>query len=119
VIKVLLSFKNAALDPLFWMVHGSVERLFQKSVFSDIFTDMDYPMKEADGLPCSGDNSTSLKFWLNGFYFVDESIRADNLTNAELTNILVPTSDEYRDLINFVYDTGDYSYCSDSDSWFA
>jgi hypothetical protein len=111
-----LAGSGAALDPLFWVAHGSVERLFQKAVFSDIFSDMDYV--SGDEFFCSGHDAESAKFWLQGLYFVDESIKAEELTNAELTAILVPTSDQYRDLVNFVYDTADFSYCPDSDAWF-
>jgi hypothetical protein len=116
VTKLSFPFDETAMDPLFWVAHGAVERLFQKAVFSNIFSDMVYP--NAEELSCSGHDSGSSKFWLQGYYFADESIKSEELTNAELTNILVPTSDEYRDLINFVYDTADYSYCEDSESWF-
>lgn len=68
---------------------------------------------------CSGHNAESTRAWLNGFYLSDESINTAELTNAELTAILDPTSDKYRDLVNFVYDTGSYSWCEDSESWFA
>ena len=67
---------------------------------------------------CSGHSATATKFWLTGFYFNDETVKAEELTNAELTVVLDPTSTEYRDLVNFVYDTGSYSWCANSDSWF-
>jgi hypothetical protein len=105
------------LDPLFWVAHGAVERLFQKSVFSGIMSNMEYT--DDDTFYCSGHGAESPKSWLEGFYFIDESIKTEELTNTELTAILVPTSDEYRDLVNFVYDTQSYSFCDDSDAWFA
>ena len=30
---------GAAMDPLFWVAHGSVDRLFQRVMFADVFTD--------------------------------------------------------------------------------
>ena len=102
------------MDPLFWVAHGAMERTFQKSVYEGIFSDMDFTKISH----CSGHNFDSTKDWLNGFYFSDENIIASELTNAQLTAALSPTSDEYRDLINFIYDIGDYSWCTDSDTWF-
>ena len=103
-----------ALDPLFWVAHGAMERMFQKAVFAGIFTDMDYTSSDH----CSGHDSEIGKYWLKGFYFANETIAAIDLTNSELTAILDPTSHKYRDLINFVYDTSSYSWCAAADSWF-
>jgi hypothetical protein len=105
---------DSALDPLFWVAHGSMERMFQKAVFAGIFTDMEYTSSDH----CSGHDSSIGKYWLNGFYFANETISAIDLSNSELTAILDPTSHKYRDLINFVYDTSSYSWCENSDAWF-
>ena len=114
-----LAGSAAAQDPLFWVAHGSVERLFQRAVFENMFTDMIYNDGYVFPSYCSGHAGDATKSWLKGFYFVDESIAAETLTNAQLTAYLVPDSDEYRDLINFVYDSGDFSsFCADSNSWF-
>ena len=102
------------MDPLFWVAHGAMERVFQKSVFEGIFSDMKFDTTSR----CSGHDFASPKGWLEGFYFSDESVEASHKTNAELTAFLDPTTDEYRDLINFVYDTNSYSWCADSETWF-
>ena len=103
-----------ALDPLFWVAHGALERTFQRGVFSGTFGDLEYYRVGH----CSGHDSSSSKFWLQGFYFTDETVLVENISNANLTAILNPLSDEYRDYINFIYDTGTFDWCTDSDSWF-
>ena len=103
------------MDPLFWVAHGAMERTFQKSVFSGIFSDMSYTKSGH----CSGHSATDSKYWLTGLYFTNETINVEELTNAELTAILDPSSVQYRDLVNFVYDTASYSWCEGSDAWFA
>jgi hypothetical protein len=30
---------GAAIDPLFWVAHGAVERLFQRIIFEDVLVD--------------------------------------------------------------------------------
>ena len=83
-------------------------------VLSDTtYSDEEYPQI------CSGHKSTSTKAWLAGFSFLDETVEAQGLTNSELSDILNPTSDEYRDYINYVYDSMTYPWCEDSDSWFS
>ena len=115
-LYLFYQFRNfIALDPLFWVAHGAMERTFQKSVFSGIFTDMIYNTSDK----CSGHDSSESKYWLKGLYFVDETVGTHELSNEELTGILDPSSDQYRDLLNFVYDTSSFDFCSDSDSWFA
>jgi hypothetical protein len=102
------------MDPLFWVAHGAMERIFQKSVFAGIFSDMVYSTVDH----CEGHSAQSVKSWLNGYYFEDESVDTSTLTNAELIGILDPSSDKYRDYLNFVYDTFSFDWCSSSDSWF-
>ena len=103
-----------AMDPLFWVAHGAIERMHQKATISGMFSEMKY----ASHNHCSGHSATGLKTWLTGFYFTDESIAPELLTNAELTNILNPKSTEYRDLLNYVYDTNSYDWCANSATWF-
>lgn len=91
-----------------------MERTFQKTVVENMMSDMNY-VKTGH---CSGHSATSTKAWLDGFYFSNESVISTALTNAELTAILDPTSDKYRDLVNFVYDTGSYSWCPEANYWF-
>lgn len=106
---------GAATDPLFWVSHGAVERLMQRVVFEDVLTDYTYPKQQGG---CSGHISTGTKYWLKGFFFEDKSVNTYTLTNAALTSILVPTTDEYRDYINYVYDKSDFTMCQQSASWF-
>ena len=101
---------GAATDPLFWVSHGNVERLMQKVLLANVLTDKVYP-------ECSGHARDGVKPWLQGFYFEDSVHDAANITNAQLLQILDPSSSEYRDLVNYVYDSGDLS-CSGAESWF-
>jgi hypothetical protein len=91
-----------------------MERLFQRSVFGNKLRDMSYTSTSA----CSGHDYAAPKTWLDGFFFSDESVVAQKVNNAELTAILDPRSDKYRDYINFVYDSESYAYCNNSASWF-
>jgi hypothetical protein len=111
-----LAGSGAALDPLFWVAHGAVERLYQKSVFAGIFTDMTY--ERSYDFPCSGHDADATKAWLEGFYFVDKTVVAETCTNEQLTMILNPTSEEFRDLMGYVYDHNGFDWCPGSDSWF-
>ena len=107
-------YTKTALDPLFWVAHGSMERVFQKLIFTGEFSDMEYSATSH----CSGHDSGSSKSWLEGFYFLDETVVAENVGNGNLTAILDPRSDLYRDLVSFVYDMESFSWCENSASWF-
>jgi hypothetical protein len=107
---------GAATDPLFWVAHGAVERLFQRVVFENVLSDKTYFNSKRND--CSGHVDDGTKLWLEGLYFEDETIKVSELTNVELSNILDPTSDEYRDYINFVYEDSDWSWCDGFDTWF-
>jgi hypothetical protein len=104
---------GAATDPLFWVAHGAVERLFQRSVFANVMTDTIYPIQE--NARCSGHNAESPKSWLKGLKLMDESVNVEKLTNIELSDILNPTSDAHKDYINFVYDSSSFPWCSGID----
>lgn len=106
---------GAAMDPLFWVAHGSVERLMQRVLFANMTSDTKYSSMDDH---CSGHSATGTKAWLKGFYLLDESIETQKLTNTDFAAILNPTTDEYRDLVNFVYDVTDFSWCDGSDAWF-
>ena len=45
------------------------------------------------------------KYWLTGFFFSDETVAVEQLTNEELSQVLTPTTELYRDYVNFVYDS--------------
>ena len=97
------------------MAHGAMERTFQKSVLAGIFSDMEFNTVDK----CGGHDYATAKNWLSGFHFPDDTIQAQKLSNQALTAILDPSSDSYRDLINFVYDTSAIEECDGSEDWFA
>ena len=68
---------------------------------------------------CSGHTSTGKKAWLSGLYFEDTTIDVSQLTNTELATILDPTSDTYRDYINYVYEDSNWSWCDGFNDWFS
>ena len=112
-----LAGSGAPLDPLFWVAHGAVERLYQKSIFSNIFSDMTY--ERAYDFPCSGHDKDATKSWLEGYEFIDKTVQSNTLTNEQLTMILNPTSDEYRDLVSYLYDTDRFDWCPGAEeTWF-
>eukprot|EP01035_Chromulina_nebulosa_P019380 gene19380-25248_t len=106
-----LTGSGAATDPIFWVVHGGVERLMQKIYFDGILTDYDY--FEGNNNMCSGHLQFGMKDWLEGYKFQDTSIEAQFVTNDQLAAYLNPLSDLYRDQIDFVYDHNDWdTICS-------
>jgi len=96
-----MASSGAANDPLFWVAHGAIERLYQRVVFEGVLADKLYVNPKRN--ECSGHTADGTKAWLTGYYLQDESVDAATLTNAELAEILDPTSDKYRDLLDFVY----------------
>jgi hypothetical protein len=78
-----------------------LERLLQKIVFSGITSDIDYA---SDDDRCSGSAEDGTKYWLKGYYFMDESVLTHELTNSEINAILDPNSDEFKNYMNYVYD---------------
>jgi len=109
---------GAATDPLFWVAHGAIERLFQAAIFNDITADTAYPTDTTD--LCSGHAIDGTKAWLEGFYLEDESVNTYEITNGVLTEeVLNPTTTSYKNYISYVYDRKDFSFCPDSESWFA
>jgi hypothetical protein len=112
-----MASSGAAMDPLFWVAHGAIERLFQRVTFDGTLADRTYatPMRNAG---CSGHTADGTKEWLRGLYFQDTTVNAHELTNAQLAAILDPTSDSYRDMIDFVYEDSTWSWCSGSENWF-
>jgi len=110
---------GAATDPLFWVAHGAIERLFQRAVFSNILSDKEYGVGNGRMDTCSGHTVTGTKAWLKGFYFDGASEDASKLTNVDLTEILDPSSEKYRDNINYVYDDSTWSFCEGSELWFS
>ena len=98
---------SAAVDPLFWIVHASMEKLYQKMREQSFFSSTEY--YSVDGHKCSGHDPDSAKNWLQGYYMMNESIDASRVTNAEWVEYLNPMGDLYADNFNFVYDSFDYS----------
>jgi hypothetical protein len=98
------------------VAHGAVERLLQKVVFTNLLNDTTYATKENEA--CSGHMADYSKTWLEGFYFQDESVVAQNMTNTQLMEILNPSNDYYGELVNYVYSDSGFSWCDGLDSWF-
>jgi hypothetical protein len=111
-----MASSGAANDPLFWVAHGAIERLYQRVVFEGVLADKLYVNPKRN--ECSGHTADGNKAWLKGYYLQDESVDAATLTNAELAEILDPTSDKYRDLLDFVYEDRDWGWCDGFDNWF-
>ena len=111
-----LATSASAVDPLFWVGNGAVERLYQQVLFSGALKDTTYVNSKRN--ECSGHTADGKKAWLKGLYFQDESVDPSTLTNTQLAGILDPTSDKYRDYLNYVYDDASWSWCSGFDDWF-
>jgi hypothetical protein len=107
-VVLIRLFHILAADPLYWVAHGAVERLFQFTIFNDWLSDYEYDTDSE----CTGHMKDGVKAWLKGYYFNDETIAAETLTNEDLIAILHPQKSQYRDLLNFVYDVSDYSWCN-------
>jgi hypothetical protein len=107
---------GAAQDPLFWVVHGAVERLLQKSVFANILSDTVYATAADEA--CSGHMADSSKAWLQGFYFQDANVQAETLSNTQLADVLNPTTDMYAEMISYVYADSGLEWCDGAESWF-
>uniref|UniRef100_A0A7S0XFD2 Tyrosinase copper-binding domain-containing protein n=1 Tax=Chromulina nebulosa TaxID=96789 RepID=A0A7S0XFD2_9STRA len=99
----------SAIDPIFWVSHGSVEKLYQKLIINDLFLDLQYT---ASSSSCSGHAPWGKKDWLNGYKFINTDIEVNEYTNAQLSDVLNPNSILYRDLISYVYDNAK-SNCED------
>jgi hypothetical protein len=97
----------AAADPLFWVQHGGTERLWQWMEMHDYFSDEPFVEWEK----CTGHSATGKLRWLKGYSLNDESLLADNLTVAELSNMLSPTSTAFEDNFNFIYEPTNFEWC--------
>lgn len=101
------------IDPIFWVSHGPVERLFQKIKSADLMADFDYTVESN----CSGHAPWGVKKWLSGYWFIDSKVNVESLTNEQLLSVLDPTSDYYRDYIHYVYDNAEIG-CEGVDAFF-
>jgi hypothetical protein len=111
-----LATSASAVDPLFWVGNGAVERLYQKVLFSGALKDTTYANSKRN--ECSGHTADGKKAWLQGLHFQDDAVDPSTLTNTQLAAILDPTSDKYRDLLDFVYEDRDWGWCDGFDNWF-
>ena len=66
---------------------------------------------------CSGHDANGKKSWLKGLKFDDLSVDPSDLTNTELSAMLDPNSDHFRDWANFVYEDSDWPWCDGFDTW--
>ena len=106
---------GAAQDPLFWVAHGAVERLFQRVVFEGALTNLNYVSSVRGG--CSGHDAAGTKTWMKGLRFEDPSLDTSLLTNSELAEMLNPLHDHFRDWASFVYEDADWPWCDGFDGW--
>jgi hypothetical protein len=97
----------AAADPLFWVQHGGTERLWQWMEMHDYFSDEPFDVPDR----CTGHSAIGKLRWLKGFNFNDPTIRADNLTLSELTDMLSPQNTAFEDNFNFVYEPTNFEWC--------
>jgi hypothetical protein len=97
----------AAADPLFWVQHGGTERLWQWMETRNYFSDEPFVQWEK----CTGHSATGKLRWLQGYNLNDETLRADNVTIAELTDMLSPRSSAFEDNFNFVYEPTNFEWC--------
>ena len=111
-----LSGSGAAMDPIFWVVHGAVDRLFQRVSFSGVLSDKVYKTSKRS-VGCSGHETTGTKRWLKGLFVEDSTIDLSMLTNQQLAEILDPTTDVFRELQNSVYADSLYPWCEGFDEW--
>jgi hypothetical protein len=111
-----LAGSGAAMDPLFWVVHGAVDRLFQRVSFSGVLSDKVYKTSKRS-IGCSGHETTGSKRWLKGLFLDDSSIDTSMLTNQQLAEILDPTTDAFRDLQSSIYADSEYPWCEGFDDW--
>jgi hypothetical protein len=98
------------LDPIFWVSHGALERLYHHISFHSgdgdgdgdnrLLTDLEYST-ESD---CSGHAPNGTKAWLEGYYLQDETVSVKEVTNVQLTALLNPYHEKFVDLIPYLYD---------------
>ncbi len=97
----------AAIDPLFWIQHGGVQRFWQTLHYEQVFSDYSFSTTNV----CSGHSAEGVLGWLDGYYFSNPSIKTANIQQHELMEMLDPTSDAYRDFFNYVYESTNYEWC--------
>lgn len=88
------------IDPVFWVSHGAVEKLFQRIVLGGLLSNMDFAVDNE----CSGHAPWGTKAWLEGYSLMDASVAPTALTNSELIGIVDPSGEAYADLLPYVYD---------------
>jgi hypothetical protein len=109
-----LSSGSAALDPLYWVSLGAVEKFTQKVLFEGVLDNATFSSSST----CSGHDASSPKSWLEGYYFANKTVQASALSNTDLAVIVNPTIGgtktyemHYSNLLNYVYDSDTYSTC--------
>ena len=107
---------GAPMDPLFWVIHPAMDRMFQRVMFADVLSDTLYKTSKKS-VGCSGHEVTGSKRWLKGLFLEDISIELSQITNEQLAEILNPTTDMYRDLQNSVYADSEYPWCEGFNKW--
>lgn len=100
---------DAPFDPLFFLAHAAVERLYQRYALSGYLKDIDWT---SDGWHQCWGHKPGYKMDWHSYTFDDDSLEpAKNLTNLEVAQILNPASDAYASAVPYIYDNFNWSHC--------
>lgn len=86
-----LATSAAPMDPIFWVLHGAAERLYQSVIFGSLLKDKVYANSNRN--QCSGHIEWGKKAWLQGLYMEDETIELSSMSNTQLAELLDPAGD--------------------------
>ena len=109
-----LSTAGAAIDPVFWVLHGGVEKLYQRFIFEGLVGQENRFVNDIAG--CPGHSASGKNPWMKGFHFSkwgdSSEIATEHLTNAELVSYLDPTREDFLDKFDFIYVDATYDWCA-------
>jgi hypothetical protein len=95
-------------DPLLWILLGSMQHLRHSQLFAPAAQETQptatarSASQDHDAADLAGD---ATKMWLQGLQFEDRAVRAEELTAAQLQEVLDPAGALYRDYLRFVYES--------------
>jgi len=114
---------SAPYDPIFWVLHGSILKMYQRIRFERVLSDDagDAVFTEnTEG--CSGHSAEGKLLWLNGYHFAESGLWADadptTLTNSELASYLNPLSEEWDERFDFLFADVSYDWCPEVNAAF-
>jgi len=107
---------SSPADPLFWPIHPTIERLYQWKMLNGGFEDDTWPETGNYNSPiyvgtmamCTGHNPNDLLPWK---LRLGREQQARSYTNAELRNLIDPSSPEYQ--LPYVYDHFQWKHCAE------